>query len=154
MVMFLDDGTGGHTDRERAVRLSNHVHDTLTNLGVLRAEKVQIVPVRFFGQIVSLQQVFNGMVCLRTRSLYHCIDSSFKYQVVYTCVCLFSGTGLRQTVENQLRTAGAVNVPSKEFDDLCKNLLLCKSESTSEYCFVCVGVLRPSQLRSHVKPVS
>ena len=128
LVMFLDDGIGGHVDRETARRLSSQVHETLIKLGFLiseakckwepaqsavwlghhwdtisntiritderisrlenaidslmfqlKSDGTQILPVRFLasvvGQIVSLQQVLGGLVCLRTRSLYHCIDS-------------------------------------------------------------------------------
>ena len=116
LVMFLDDGIGGHADREKAVSLSNHVHRTLINLGFLiseskcvwepkqsaiwlghfwdtvlsmihipderisrlekaigslmfqvRVDKLQIVTARFLasvvGQIVSMQHVFEGLVC-------------------------------------------------------------------------------------------
>ena len=49
---------------------------------------------------------------------------------VYTCLCLFSGIGLRRSVENQLREAGVGSVPRKQFDDLCDNLLSSKSEAT------------------------
>ena len=43
---------------------------------------------------------------------------------------MFSGTGLRRSVENQLREAGVGSVPKKQFDDLCDNLLSSKSEAT------------------------
>ena len=132
LVMFLDDGIGGHADREKAVSLSNHVHSTLIELGFLiseakcvwepkqsaiwlghfldtvsskihitderisrlekvidslmfqmRADKAHIVPARFLasvvGQIVSMQQVFEGLVCLKTRALYHCLDSRLSW---------------------------------------------------------------------------
>ena len=52
----------------------------------------------------------------------------------YSCVVrfIFSGIGLRQTVREQLNAAGATRVTSKELDDLCGNLILSKSESTSK----------------------
>ena len=52
----------------------------------------------------------------------------------YSCVVrfIFSGIGLRQTVREQLNAVGATGVTSKELDDLCGNLILSKSESTSK----------------------
>ena len=45
----------------------------------MRADGTPIVSARVLasavGQIVSKQQVFEGLVCLKTRALYHCIDS-------------------------------------------------------------------------------
>ena len=47
-------------------------------------------------------------------------------------VRFFSGIGLRQTIREQLNAAGATRVTSKELDDLCGDLILSKSESTSK----------------------
>ena len=157
LVMFLDDGIGGHTDREKAVGLSNHVHSTLINLGFLiseakcewepkqtaiwlghfwdtvlsmihitderisrlekaigslmfqvRADKLQIVPARFLasvvGQIVSMQHVFEGLVCLKTRALYHCIDSRLGWDS-----CVFVSQNALEELEFWRANAKALN---------------------------------------------
>ncbi|MES9972159.1 MAG: reverse transcriptase domain-containing protein, partial [Candidatus Thiodiazotropha sp.] len=133
VVMFLDDGIGGHIYRDKALWLSSHVHNTLIKLGFLISEEkcdwdpkqhavwlgyfwdmilnkifatekriarienaidslffqlksdgVQIIPVRFLasvvGQIISLQNVLGGLVCLKTRFLYQCIDSRIGWE--------------------------------------------------------------------------
>lgn len=133
VVMFLDDGLGSHTYRDKALSLSSHVHNTLIKLGFLiseekcdwdpkqhatwlgyfwdmvlnrifatekriarienaidslffqlKADRVQIIPVRFLasvvGQIISLQNVLGGLVCLKTRFLYQCIDSRIGWE--------------------------------------------------------------------------
>ena len=45
---------------------------------------MQIIPVRFLasvvGQIISLQNILGGLVCLKTRFLYQCIDSRIGWE--------------------------------------------------------------------------
>ena len=70
-----------HMAEKRIVRLENAIDSLLFQM---QTEKVWIVPVRFLasvvGQTVSLQQVFEGLVCMRTRALYHCIDSRLGWK--------------------------------------------------------------------------
>ena len=193
VVMFLDDGMGGHAEREKAVLLSDHVHKTLINLGFLisedkcdwepkqsatwlghfwemvgnkihiaekrilrlenaidsllfqmQTEKVWIVPVRFLasvvGQIVSLQQVFEGLVCMRTRALYHCIDSRLGWES-----CVFVNEDAIEELKFWRENVKRLNIEGKMISETRNSEIALFSDASGKgyggYLALCAGAL-------------
>ena len=53
MVMFLDDGIGGHKSLHRAIESSSHIRSSLVNLGFFIAEEKCV-------RVPSLQAIWLG----------------------------------------------------------------------------------------------
>ena len=207
VVMFLDDGMGGHAEREKAVLLSEHVHKTLINLGFLisedkcewepkqsatwlghfwemvgnkihiaekrilrlenaidsllfqmQTEKVWIVPVRFLasvvGQIVSLQQVFEGLICMTVTSAFYGIKWAHHMNGLSDPT---ENSFVRNILESAKRTAKAPcrkkdAVTSDHIIQLCDNFIdsqdLCTVRNLCMITLAYAGFLRFDELSS------
>ena len=116
VIMFLDDGIGGHTDLDTAVQSSQYVKQTLLDFGFLLAhEKCQWLPARrvtWLGHIIDMEKNLLFISDERIKRLYSKLESilfqikSDQYNIILVRA-LASVTGqiisLQSVIGNKVR---------------------------------------------------